>query len=595
MFDSYNEITGNIIIPAKNKMTGKVDIIAVGDNDIICSISVNNISEINSHIYIYSDTVIEDISYPPRFGNQRRANLFIKYRNDIAGSLFISPQNKMTGIVEIVPPPRKKLELYPTKDAFIRSSTPTFNYGSDQIMYVGYNQDLDEIYRSLIEFDISELPQNTIIEKAELKIYNNKEELKAHQVGVYEIKEPWTELGVTWLNQPNFSSIVDIKDVGKAIGYEIFDVKEVVNKWYVNQSENNGLIIKAINESVKQYEQFNTKENVLNKPILEITYYDTTIYSFGRSEIPSGLFVFAVGNKDIIGKLNIREYDKSAELPSRLHVYNPDYMESFLTINRPNIISDIIVRRTESDIIVGSIVIRQKRGSEVISNLIISVPDRIGRIYVPYRYDLNANLIIRKSESRSIWSNIIISSPYRIGNIYIFYRNDINSNIVIRENEWNQLESEITISRPNILGNIEIYNTYDVLGNIRIKRSKSDDIQSFIAISRNSLISNIKLTVHSSINGYIIVRQKDDSGISANINIPYRNDLNSWLEVIGASMISGNLYVLSGYLKANLKIPEYATYDKIGKMVVRVRWASEIPSTLFVGGDNIEGGYVFIL
>jgi|GEM_PF-3719394 len=597
LLEFYDEITGNIIIPPKNRMTGKVNIIAIGSEDLTSNIIINNHSNLQSRISVYSDEVIEDITYPPRFGNQRRAHLTIPYRSNLISNIFITPINRMAGIVDIIPPPRKTLELEPIKDAFIRSQAVTFNYGSEQSMVVGYSQEFDEVCRSLIGFDISDLPDDIVIEKAELKLYNSIKKPLVHQVGIFELESNWEELGVTWQNQPQFGSLIDLRDIGTKEEYVTFDVTESITRWYNGLAPNNGFIIKAINENAKQYEQFPTRENRFNKPILQITYYDKTIYSFGRSDIPSSVFIYSVGHKEIVGSLSIREFEQSSNIPARIHIYNPDYMESSLVVSRPDIISKIIIRQSETYDLISNLIVRRKDGNNVDSNILINAPDRIGKLYVLHRNDLNSQITIKVFGENTINSKISVNRNKVTSNLIVRRNesNDIQGKIHIKANGENKLNSGIIINARDRIGKLYVLHRKDIVGNIFVIGNEYKQINSNISITRKNLICNLKIVVHSQLQGSLTVKRSDDNIIESNISIPHRKDITGWINVVGASMIPANLFVLSGYLKANIKIPSYETYDKLGKMTVRVTWANEIPCSIFVGGDNIEGGYVLII
>lgn len=555
----YDDVTGSILIPIKNKMVGRVTIIAVNDSDIFASITVKKPSEIRARGFIYSDEVIEDISYPPRFGNQRKAYMTIPHRKDIQGNIFIRPENKMTGVVDIIPPPRITLGLNPTKDAFVRSSAPTLNHGTEQSMLIGRSKEFNEVYRSFIEFDLSSLPEEIIIEKATLKIYNQKE-TGVNQYAVYKSNQSWRERDVTWVNQPKLGELIDLIDAGNEIGYVSFDVTSSIKKWHENPLINNGFVIRAINENRMVFSQFSTRENIENKPILEIVYYDKTIYSFGRVDIPSNVFVYAIGCEDLKGSLYIRPIDENATLPSNIHIYNPDMIESHIAISRPFLDFNVVIRQEDGN-------------------------------------TLYSNLLIRNKEVNDINSNITISTPYRIGRITIPYREDLSSSVIVRGHDWKNLISSLKVSRDFVNGRIRVRRRSEssINGTLIVQKGVWSDVNSNIRINRRVLPAKIQVGLSSYLNSNLTIRKSDSDDLRAEIVVPHRSDLKGALLVTGASMIPGNIYVLSGYLKANLKIPEYETHDRLGKMIVRVRWVSEIAATLMVGGDNIEGGYVIII
>ncbi|WP_029191799.1 DNRLRE domain-containing protein [Paenibacillus elgii] len=558
MSDVFIDVKGRITILPHNKMSGMVKVIAVDKDEISSSMTIKKPIDLTSSIRIYSDNIIVDPKYPPTFGSQKKASISILHRNEIRSSVKINAKNKMSGVVEISPPPRKTIKLYPVQDAFVREGIPTLNYGTEQSMAVGHNSILNESYRSMIQFDLSNLPKDIIIDNASVNLFSFETKKTSQQLGIFSLQSEWTELGVTWNNQPIISSLNDIQNVND--GKIVFDVTSETKNWFDGTSNNFGLEVKAINETISEQVQFNTRENAVDKPFLEITYRDKTVYSFGRSDIPSKMFIYAVGNKDVKASMKIRGFDTNAVLPSRIHIYNPIFMESNLVISKPDLVSMITVRQSDFNEVAAQLTISQKSFANVSSKITISAPDRIGRITIPYR-------------------------------------NQIDATITVRGYNKSDLPSKISISRDTVFGSIRLRqkgNT-DVTASLMINKGETRDLKSLMNISKPEIRGNIQVVFSSYLTSSMTIRGNEVSEIPSNIVIPHRNDLLSSIEIVGASMIPASININSGFLRGNIRIPAYITNDIRGKMTVRVKWISDIRSTIYIGGDNVLGGYVYIL
>lgn len=556
--DVFIDVKGRITILPHNKMSGKVNVIAVGKDDITSSVIVKKPVDLNSSIRIYSDNIIIDPKYPPTFGSQKKANISILYRDEIRSSIKINAKNKMSGVVDITPPPKKTIKLYPVQDAFVREGIPTLNYGIEQSMAVGHNSILNESYRSLIQFELSSLPKDIIIDQASVKLFSSETKKISQQIGIFSLQSEWTELGVTWDNQPIISSLLDIQNIND--GKIVFDVTSETKNWFDGTSNNFGLEVKAINETISEQVQFNARENAVDKPFLEITYRDKTVYSFGRSDIASKMFIYSVGSKDIKSSLKIRGFDTNAVLPSRIHIYNPLFMESNLVISKPDLVSKITVRQSDSKEVTAKLTISQKSFANAPSKITISAPDRLGRITIPYR-------------------------------------NEINAAITVKGFDKNDLPSKLSISRDTVFGSIRLRqkgNT-DVTASLMINKGETRDLKSLMNISKPEIRGNIQVVLSSYMPSSLTIRGNEVSEIPSNIVIPHRNDILSSIEIVGASMIPASININSGFLRGNIRIPAYITNDIRGKMTVRVKWISDVRSTIYIGGDNVLGGYVYIL
>lgn len=555
-----NDLQSNISIKPFNKMTGTITISPIDKNDIISTIDVKATSNLSSNI-------------------------------------IISQRNKMTGTVEVTQPPTYTTQLNSVKDAFVREGIKTLNYGTEQTMIAGYSNELNERYRSFLEFDLLQLPDNIAIKKAEVKVYNVSARTNEHQVGLYSSASVWTEYGVTWNNQPAIQNFIDSKNIGTSEGYVSFNVTDKVSSWYEGIGTNNGFIFKALNESVQQYEQFYTRESLNNKPFLEVTYQEKFIYSAGRAEVNGNIFIKSVGKNDLPSSIRIPDFDLNAILPSSIHIYNPDFMESSISVNRPNISGNIIVKRSDTSELSSNLVVKQKSLDQIEANIFVNTPSRVGHITIPYRSDLPSNLIIRRSDLSQVVSTIQINAPFRVGNIFVPYRNDLPSSILARAQGYDQLPSTIGVSRKEITANLTVQRKEysEISGSLAVKQSEFYTVNGSISVIRREIPSSIMVVLSNYLNSSITIRRTEESSIPAYIFVPYRKDLNSSIHVVGANMIPSNIFIRSGYLRANISIPVYMSSDTPSTITVRVKWASDLPSTLFVGGDNIEGGYVFII
>jgi hypothetical protein len=93
------------------------------------------------------------------------------------------------------PPPPQTITLDPAADAFVRSTTPTTNYGASAALYV----DANGIRKSYLRFDLSQV--GGTVNSATLSIWANS----AQSVGydVYGVGDTsWGETTIDWDNQP---------------------------------------------------------------------------------------------------------------------------------------------------------------------------------------------------------------------------------------------------------------------------------------------------------------------------------------------------------------------------------------------------------
>jgi len=176
-----------------------------------------------------------------------------------------------------------KITIKANKDARISSANATTNYGDDE-----YFQSLGWLPksgwytdRSLLEFDLSSIPDDAVIGKAILKLYgvNHDPAQRSNESYLYRVTEHWAEDTVTWNNQPTYTTTDSIylpESDSSTQNYNV-NLKDFVEQWH-NDTANYGLMIKLADESTQQ----NTKmvfassdytTDTTKYPVLEVYVY----------------------------------------------------------------------------------------------------------------------------------------------------------------------------------------------------------------------------------------------------------------------------------------------------------------------------------
>ena len=147
------------------------------------------------------------------------------------------------------------------KDAIIWTERPDRNLGTSSdfqaMAWTWFALGFDEgVRRSLIEFDLSDIPENANISQATLTLYYNptssdvpqtlghSERSGSNVTILTRIVEPWEELEVTWNNQPKINSkdqIIVPPSFSNTQDYEI-DVTTMIAEMIKNPDENYGFM-----------------------------------------------------------------------------------------------------------------------------------------------------------------------------------------------------------------------------------------------------------------------------------------------------------------------------------------------------------------
>jgi len=157
------------------------------------------------------------------------------------------------------------------KDTYIRENVDT-NYGDGETIKIGKSGGGQE-FRSLIEFNISSIPESHTITSAVLRLHllysssSNNITAEAHALAV-----PWEEQNATWYNRTSieqwsqeggsyYSEVVESKEISTNPGWYNFSIDSVVRKWVNGSLENNGLIIVSPDASTGDYKDIDSSDS----------------------------------------------------------------------------------------------------------------------------------------------------------------------------------------------------------------------------------------------------------------------------------------------------------------------------------------------
>ena len=164
--------------------------------------------------------------------------------------------------------------LTATADAWIDSGSTTSNKGSDSILKVMSKNGGN--LRALVRFDLPTMPQGCSVESATLQMYA-KSAAGGRSLEVLQVAGSWTEGGVTWANQPATTGIAATTTSGT--GYRDWNVAGMVQAMYTGA--NHGLLVRDAAENQDAEQQFHSREESTNRPLLVIR--------FGAGAPPDGV------------------------------------------------------------------------------------------------------------------------------------------------------------------------------------------------------------------------------------------------------------------------------------------------------------------
>jgi serine protease len=206
----------------------------------------------------------------------------------VAASITFTPTDfvYMPAVMKNWPPPPPGT-LYSVADSTIMQGYPTANFGSTVDMWAGYDDLLSPdgmIVRSLVKFDLSAIPTGTSINSAVLQVYYEEYydfPNRLRTVTAYGAGSTWSELSVTWNNQPSIGSsygAVSLNSNTGAFGWYSLDVTNLVRGWINGTSPNHGIVLRGpeVSGADSSWRGFYTRESSFD-PYLAITYSSASV------------------------------------------------------------------------------------------------------------------------------------------------------------------------------------------------------------------------------------------------------------------------------------------------------------------------------
>lgn len=642
-------------VKPNNSFKAKYKLIAVGQYDTPIDIS--------SRVKDTSTTLIEITSRAIAQQN-KNIDINIMYRgitdvfteiqpigfNNLEIEIEVPPHNRMWANYEVQQPPIVTEVFTPSQDAFTRENPvyQSINYGSSLSMVVG--KSVDDIWRSFVQFDLSWFNPSYRLTDATLRLYYTGSFPQSLKLELLNANSAWSEYGITHLNRPTpIELITNDFTVNTDKRYVEFNTLKIVESWIQRKQINNGFIIRVANESHEGIATFRTRESA-TPPELVVNYYDSRIFSFGRSQVLTEINSMKKGISDIVSEIEVGSAYSFSVKDTSIYVHRKEVpLDEELLVEITSTLSKVyseieIVIPVDEDIqtTINARSLPQLRKIDI--SLSVTRPNVLTEIFSSFIDSIRVELVIRTLDNLEIPTEITINRneliteiiPRPIDNslvdleitivkelvlveITASKRDSYEVNIeleIINEKKQSIILTEILMSRDTVPVDIssriekqsilyaeisttrdsvpiEIFNRYTNQVLVEIEPIIKSDIKTDIASSKPETWVEITSRVleEKEIDTEIFVPFKSivDTVITSHIT----NNINTIIDIVSISKVSVEIIATKPNVWTELVIPTWVDQDVTTTIEPRILMVNNISTVIAVYGA--VSGYAFIM
>jgi large repetitive protein len=156
-----------------------------------------------------------------------------------------------------------------TRDSYIQQGSSNENKGGDSNLFVESKSGSLNM-RTLVGFTLPTLPSGCSVTSATLRLYN-KGPTAGRTIQALQVSATWTEMGVTWNNQPATTGTAAVSTTVSAAGWQTWTVTSQVQAMY---GVNHGFLLRDATESsaAAAKQNYPAREDAPNDPELIVNW-----------------------------------------------------------------------------------------------------------------------------------------------------------------------------------------------------------------------------------------------------------------------------------------------------------------------------------
>lgn len=556
---------------------------------------------------------------------EKETSIDIKYRGNLDAlveiqpigyhnmptEIEVRPHNRMMAVYEVQQPPIVTDVFNPTQDSFTREKQEfeSINYGGNSSMVAGING--DDIWRSFIQFDLSSINPSYVLTESYLRLYYKGSIPSQIKLEILNADKAWLEYSITNLNRPNpIELITNEFTVNTQYGYIEFNVFDVVEDWVAQRIINNGFLMRVSNETQVGQAIFHTRETMF-PPELIVKYYDSRIFSQGRSQFLTEIFIMKRDNSDIRIEIEPSSIFINSEFDTEIYCHQVDVpLDSDILVevlaNIPITESEITASLRDELTALARVDVRLPDENNISAEIAVSRDTVNSEITPAYRDsievdfeitvtkpNIDAEITVPLYDSSStdveIFVNTVFTSQHHTE--ITVSKENLPTEVSVRVLGEQDVYTIITVSRVILEAEIEVKNTSDIL--VEIEPNIKSDILVSITASIPDTLAELGVYGYEELEELAEIDIRLISQVEAEIFVMYRSEVEVEIETKLVSQVNAEIAVNRPTIHSEIVVPTWVDHDIPTEIQPRILMVSNVYTVIQIGSAG--GAYAFII
>ncbi|OXS74284.1 hypothetical protein B1B04_09155 [Lysinibacillus sp. KCTC 33748] len=612
----HNFLETEIEVPPNNSFKAKYKLIAVGKTEQDVEIVARPLGESPIETELISralGTNIKDTYLNVMYrGN---SDVYTEIQpigyNFLEAEIEVPPHNRMWAVYEIQQPPIVTDIFNPTQDSFTREELAyqSINYGKNSSMVVGRSQ--EDIWRSFVQFDLSSINHSYVLKESYLRLYYKGVVPNNIKLEILNADSAWQEYNITNLNKPNPIDLISNEfTVNTEEGYIEFDVLEIVKNWVSLEKINNGFIVRLSNETEFGQTTFYTRETMF-PPELVVKYFDSRIFSQGRSQHLTEIFAYRRRNSDKNTEITVDSVYRFEKIDTEIYVHRKEVPLDFealveISVSKPYVPTQIISAIRDENKIPVEISARRPRENRLDTEIAVNRPFALAEIACAKRDtsiidttiavtkpSINVEITVPTHDKNQVDTEIDINEMWTsVVDTEIHVAKDkIPIEITPRVVDDSSLYTVVYVSRPKLEVEVEVKHRNDIW--VEIEANIKNDVDTEITVSKPVVEVSVTVQRYNDSDTDTEIYIKYTSDIITEINAKSVSQVDTIIDIKKVSQVDTEITVSRRKVETEITIPTWADHDVLTVIEPRILMVDNIFTVIQVGSKG--GAYAFII